>query len=224
MYLCSLPAVDSLSKYVHYTYIVNLLYLLYMPQLNLLSDQQLILLVKNGNRAAFSEVYKRYAESLAGFAASKLYDLDDARDVLHDLFVKLWEDRYTLTINDNLRSFLFAAIRYKIIDKIRRNVTRQEYNVLLQALSEPQADAVERQLEAKELQHLVDQSLEQLPAKTKQIYQLSRNEYLSIAEIAQQLNLSEQTVKNQLTIALKHLKQAIAGLGMLALMLEWLGK
>ncbi|MES2278637.1 MAG: RNA polymerase sigma-70 factor [Bacteroidota bacterium] len=195
-----------------------------MPPSTELSDQQLIHLIKNGDRAAFAEVYKRYAESLAGFAASKLYDLDDARDVLHDLFVKLWEDRYTLSVNDNLRSFLFAAIRYKIIDKIRRNVTRQEYDVLLQALAEPQANGIEQQLEAKELHALVDHSLEQLPVKTKLIYQLSRNEHLSITEIARQLNLSEQTVKNQLSIALKHLRQAIAGLGILALMMDWLAK
>ncbi len=189
-----------------------------------LSDAELIRLIKQGDRAAFTEVYKRYAESLAGFAASKLYDLDDARDVLHDLFVKLWEDRYTITVDDNLRSFLFAAIRYKIIDKIRRNVTRQEYDVLLQALAEPQANGIEQLLETKELQQLVDQSLEQLPARTKQIYQLSRNEHLSITEIAQRLDLSEQTIKNQLSIALKHLRQAIAGLGILALMMDWLSK
>jgi RNA polymerase sigma-70 factor (family 1) len=201
--------------------------LLYLPQMSLsieLSDQQLIRLIKTGDRAAFTEVYKRYAESLAGFAFSKLYDLDDARDVLHDLFVKLWEDRFTLSVNDNLRSFLFSAIRYKIVDKIRRNVTRQEYNILLHALAEPQANGIEQQLEAKELQALVDDSLEQLPAKTKLIYQLSRNEHLSITEIARQLNLSEQTVKNQLSIALKHLRQAIAGLGILALMMDWLAK
>jgi RNA polymerase sigma-70 factor (family 1) len=195
-----------------------------MPPSTVLSDQELICLIKQGDRAAFTEVYKRYAESLAGFAASKLYDLDDARDVLHDLFVKLWEDRTTLTVNDNLRSFLFAAIRYKIIDKIRRNVTRQEYDLLLHALAEPQANGVEQQLDAKELQQLVDLSLEQLPVKTKLIYQLSRNEHLSVTEIAQRLNLSEQTVKNQLSIALKHLRQAIAGLGILALMMDWLAK
>ena len=195
-----------------------------MRAVNLLSDEELIHSLRNGDRAAFTEIYKRYAENLAGFAASKLYNLDDARDVLHDLFVKLWEDRYTLHINDNLKSFLFAAIRYKIIDKIRRNVTRQEYNILLQALAEPQANGIEQQLEARELQQLVDQSLEQLPDKTKLIYRLSRNEHRSIAEIALQLNLSEQTVKNQLTIALKHLRQAIAGLGILALMMDWLSK
>ena len=195
-----------------------------MPPPIVLSDQELIRLIKEGDRTAFTEIYKRYAESLAGFATSKLYNLDDARDVLHDLFVKLWEDRYTLTVNNNLRSFLFAAIRYKIIDKIRRNVTRQEYDVLLQGLAEPQANSVEQQIEAKELQALVDQSLDQLPAKTKQIYLLSRIEHLSITEIALKLNLSEQTVKNQLSIALKHLRHAIAGLGILALMMYWLAK
>lgn len=190
-----------------------------MSNSRLHSDQDLLRLLKEDDRAAFTEIYGRYAESLAGFAASKLYDLDDARDVLHDLFVKFWEDRHQLVVKDNLRSYLFAAIRYKIIDKIRRNVTRQEYAALLQALAAPQADTIERQLAVKELQQAVDHSLEQLPLKTRQIYQFSRQDYLSVAEIADRMSLSEQTVKNQLTIALKHLRKSLGKLGILALLL-----
>lgn len=186
-----------------------------------LSDEQLLLHLKKGDKQAFTEIYNRYAESLAGFAASKLYNLDDARDILHDLFVKLWEERQTLAINDNLKSYLFAALRYRIIDKIRRNVTRQEYARMLKSMANSYPYGIEKNLEAKELQQLLEKSLEELPTRTRQIYRLSRQEHQSITEIAQKLNLSEQTIKNQLTMALKHLRQKITAINIGALFTYW---
>src|ERR1035437_2995674 len=100
-----------------------------------LTDEQLIILLKKGDQRAFAEIYKRYAESLAGFAASKLYNLDDARDLLHDLFVKLWKNREQLYITSGLQSYLFGIIRHRIIDKIRKNITREEYASALQSLT-----------------------------------------------------------------------------------------
>ncbi|RYE19537.1 MAG: sigma-70 family RNA polymerase sigma factor, partial [Sphingobacteriaceae bacterium] len=173
-----------------------------MPAINDLNDNQLIGLLNEGNREAFTEIYQRYAESLAGFAASKLYSLDDAKDVLHDLFTNLWTDRQELIITGSLQSYLFSAIRYRIVDKIRRNVTRQEYSAMLQVLEQQYAPDTDQMLQVKELQNTVTESLKALPAKTQHIYHLSRNEHHTIAEIAQVLNLSEQTVKNQLSIAL----------------------
>jgi RNA polymerase sigma-70 factor (family 1) len=174
-----------------------------------LLDDELIALLKKDDKAAFTEIYNRYAESLAGFASSKLYNLEDSRDIIHDLFVKLWKDRNTLAISGNLKSYLFTATRYSIVDKIRRNVTRQDYARALQSLEDQYDQSIEQYIAVKELQKVVEKSLNDLPFKTKQIYQLSRNEHRTIAEIAQILNLSEQTVKNQLTIALKHLRQSI---------------
>ena len=195
-----------------------------MPIVKNLTDTELIHLLKQDNRQAFTEIYQRYAESLAGFAASKLFSLDDARDVLHDLFVKIWEDRHSLVISGSLQSYLFAAIRYRIIDKIRRNVTRQNYDVQLQLLADQYAPGIEQQLAAKELQQLVDKSLDSLPVKTREIYLLSRNEHLSVSEIAQKLDIAEQTVKNQLTIALKHLRRSITVIGVTSLLVNWLMK
>ena len=187
-----------------------------------LSDEQLILLLKEDNEAAFAEIYNRYAESLAGFSASKLYSLEDAQDVIHDLFVKLWSERTQLTITTNLKTYLFTSVRYRIIDKIRRNVTREEYTLMIQSLAAAYEPGVEQQIAAKELKHTIEQSLEELSPKVKQVYHLSREEYLSIDEIAKKLGVSEQTVKNQLTAALKHLRQSIVGLSPHAFFLWWI--
>jgi len=173
------------------------------------TDEQLLALLKNGDQLAFAEIYRRYAESLAGFAASKLFNLDDARDIMQDLFVKLWENREQLHITSTLPSYLFAVIRHKIIDKIRKNKTREEYASALQSLVTFFQPASDKQLEAKELQQTIQNSLGQLPARVKEIYQLSREDGLSNQEIAEKLNLSGQTVKNQLAIALKHLRKSL---------------
>jgi len=189
-----------------------------MPAIDQFTDSQLIALLYDNNSEAFTVIYQRYAESLTGFATSKLYTLDDARDVVHDLFIKLWADRKTLLITGNLQSYLFSAIRYSIIDKIRKNVTRQEYATMLQKLKQHSTFNTDDSLKVRELQKTIDESLKSLPYKTQQIYQFSRNEHRSIAEIAQLMNLSEQTIKNQLTIALKHLRQSTGVMGVVFLL------
>jgi RNA polymerase sigma-70 factor (family 1) len=187
-----------------------------------LTDEQLIILIKKDDQQAFAQIYNRYAESLAGFAASKLYSLDDARDIIHDLFVKLWESRGEVYISSNLKSYLFSIVRHRIIDKIRRNITREEYASMVQSLIVPSHDSAEKQVEAKELQESIEKSLNQLPPRVKEIYKLSRDEGLTNHEIAEKLNLSEQTVKNQLSAALKHLRGSLSSISTFIVMLWWL--
>jgi RNA polymerase sigma-70 factor (family 1) len=188
-----------------------------MARFTHLTDDELVVLLKQGDELAFAEVYKRYAEKLAGFAGSKLYSLEDARDILHDVFVKLWEGREQLHITSNLQSYLFAVIRHRIIDKIRKNITREEYASAVQSMAVFYDSDAGKQVELKELKKTIGDSLNQLSPRIKEIYKLSREEGLSNREIAEKLNLSEQTVKNQLSAALKHLRQTLGPLGLLVL-------
>lgn len=174
-----------------------------------LTDLHLINLFKKDDEHAFAEIYGRYAEQLVEFASSKLFSLQDARDIIHDLFVKLWEDRKQLQVNRNLKAYLFILVRYRIVDKIRKNITREEYASMIQALSTSHETTIEQQIAAKELQQNIEKSLDKLSPRVKEIYLLSREQNRSIPDIAKQLQLSEQTVKNQLTVALKHLRQSL---------------
>ena len=187
-----------------------------------LTDSQLIQLLQDDDEIAIAEIYSRYAKSLSDFAASKLYSLEDARDIIHDLFLKLWEDRKQLNITSNLKTYLFTITRYRIIDKIRRNVTREAYGVMLQSLSNAYQPNVEQQIAAKELQQTIENCINGLSPKVKEIYQLSREENLSISEIAKKLELSEQTVKNQLSTALSHIKKSLSSTYISILLVLWL--
>jgi RNA polymerase sigma factor (sigma-70 family) len=122
-----------------------------------------------------------------------------------------------------LQTYLFAVIRHKIVDKIRKNITREEYAAVRQSLVEAfSEDVVEKQVEANELKQTIEKSLNQLSPRVKEIYRLSREEGLSNREIAEKLSLSEQTVKNQLSAALKHLRETITGLGAVAVAFWWI--
>jgi RNA polymerase sigma-70 factor (ECF subfamily) len=180
-----------------------------LASLKALSDDKLITLLKEGDHAAYAEIYKRYVISLTRFAESKLYNMEEARDLIHDLFVTLWSDKDSLIIKDNLKSYLFAVTRFQIINKIRKNVVREEYAAKLRNLS-PAFHSLDEELDARELDANIRTKLAELPDKTQYIYQQSREEEKTIQEIADDLNLSNQTVKNQVSIALKHLRQSLS--------------
>lgn len=186
-----------------------------------LDDLQLIDLLKKGDESAFSEIYSRYANSLAGFASSKFFDLEDGRDIIHDVFVKLWQERAQLKVDRDVKAYLFKLTRDHIVDKIRRNITRREYAAMIDPLAVRYEATIEQKIAAKEIAQSIETSLEELSPRVKEIFLLSRNENLSITEIADKLQLSEQTVKNQLSTALKHLRTSLAMVSIAALVL-WL--
>ncbi|SFA53247.1 RNA polymerase sigma-70 factor, ECF subfamily [Pedobacter suwonensis] len=192
-----------------------MVYLLYisvvmkMHNLHKISDEELVNLLTKDNQKAFTEIYNRYALNLADFAISKLNQVEDAQDIIHDLFIKLWEGRRSLIITANLKTYLFTLVRYKVIDKIRHNITRREYASTAQRIADYFDHGTNQQLEVRELNLLLQNSLKEMPPRVQQIYQLSRHQHHSVAEIAKSLNISTQTVKNQLSKALKHLKKSI---------------
>jgi len=186
-----------------------------------LADLQLIDLLKKDDENAFSEIYSRYADSLAGFASSRFFEPEDSRDIIHDVFVKLWQERMQLKVDRNLKAYLFKLTRDRIVDEIRKNITRRAYAAMLDSLAVRYEATIEQKIAAKEIARTIETSLDELSPRVKEIYLLSREENLSITEIADKLQLSEQTVKNQLSTALKHLRTSLAMVSIAAL-LFWL--
>lgn len=186
---------------------------------NVHSDTKLLHLLKSGDQSAFNMLYELYAASLTGYAAARLASLEEARDIIHDLFVYIWDERASITITTSFKSFLFAAVRYRIIDHIRKNITRREYAEMAQRLTADYIASSEDELAAKEISQTLELAVNNLPSRTKEIYRLSRHRQLAVKEIASRLHLSEQTVKNQLTTALSYLR---ISLERITVLLVWL--
>lgn len=182
-----------------------------------LTDSELINLLKDGDAAAFTEIYNQYASELTSWVSRKVLTLDDAHDLVHDVFIYMWLDKGNV---NKIKPYLYYITRNKIVDYFRKNATRKEYSVLTKLIGqglEPSFNP-EASIEAKDLRENLEAAIEGLPPRTKEIFKMSRQENYSTAEIAERLGLSEQTVKNQLSTALHYLRNTADRLSILALL------
>ncbi|UKJ07516.1 RNA polymerase sigma factor [Solitalea lacus] len=178
--------------------------------MELFDDIELLSMLQNNNMEALNELYNRYWEVLFDIACKKLNDREDAKDIVHDLFLQLWNTRTSLYIYKSFSGFLFTALKNKIIDK-QRSVTRRtkKDNEIVQ-MQPGACNGTYEEVCYNELNGIIRFEIDQLPEKMREIYQLSREENLSIDEIANRLSLSNQTVKNQISKALKRLREKVS--------------
>ncbi|HYH57251.1 MAG TPA: RNA polymerase sigma-70 factor [Anseongella sp.] len=176
------------------------------------SDEQLLARMKDDDQQAFAAIYDRHAAGLIDFASRKMSSLEEARDLVHDLFVEFWDRRERVHVNSSFQSYLFAAARYKVIDHIRRNSRKEYYAGVLRQLQTDMDNSTQEDILLRDLNKISESEIEKLPPRTKEIFRLSRQQHLSVGEIAGKLSLSDQTVKNQLSAALRKLRPGIESL------------
>ncbi|WP_207531795.1 RNA polymerase sigma-70 factor [Desertivirga arenae] len=172
------------------------------------SDQDLIALLKDDDPQAFTEIYERYIQFAYRTAYNILKDEDACMDIVQDVFVSLWKNRITIEIL-NPKGYLYTAVKFRMLNVIRNGKFREEviYNI---GNTNEQVSTFENNIEVKELKAFIDQVAETLPDTARKIFKMSRNEQLSHGEIADQLGISEKTVRNQINISLKKLRTSIA--------------
>lgn len=171
-----------------------------------LLDNELVDLLKSGDQNAYTQIYDRYQGLLFVYACKITKDEDEAEDIVQEVFFYLWDKRRTIFFKTSLSAYLYSAVRYKYFNLLDHKKVRANYAGSLQEFMEKgdvQADHVIRE---KELTRLIEKEISLLPAKMREIFELSRKEHLSHKEIAEKLNLSEKTVKNQINNALKELR------------------
>ena len=166
-----------------------------------MEEWELILLLKQGSKDAFTALYKQYWKQVYNFSRLYLISADAAEEVVQEVFIKIWED-------DHFKGLLFIITRNLIFNRHRKNVNEDFYKVtVLAALEEPYD--VEEEIDAHNLQEYIDRLIDELPPRRREIFNLSRKEQKSYKEIAILLNISEKTVENQISEALKYLKKNI---------------
>ena len=172
------------------------------------SDQELLSLLREGDTEAYASLYNRYFEVVYVQTFAKVGNDAETKDIVHEIFLRIWERRGQLLDIKNLKAFLLTATRNYILDLIARDkVADKYYNSFLASYNLPQeTDFIIRE---KEIQGLIDEAIEALPSKMREVFELSRKEYLSHKEIAEKLNISEKTVKTQINNALKVLKKKL---------------
>ena len=166
-----------------------------------MEERELILLLKQSSKDAFTALYKQYWKQVYNFSRLYLTRADAAEEVVQEVFIKVWETREFLREDDHFKGLL-------IFNRHRKNVNEDFYKVtVLAALEEPYD--VEEEIDAHNLQEYIDRLIDELPPRRREIFNLSRKEQKSYKEIALLLNISEKTVENQIGEALKYLKKNI---------------
>ncbi|PSL47634.1 RNA polymerase sigma-70 factor (ECF subfamily) [Chitinophaga niastensis] len=184
------------------------------------SDNQLVSLLKSDDSAAFNAIYDRYSKLLYLFIHSKLDTGEISKDVLQDLFISLWEKRHTLILKESLKAYLYQVARYKIIDIYRKNATYRKYLQQLIEHFDAQPHSVVEAVDHKAKTQELFEAINHLPERMKEIFMLSRFENLTVEQISTHLGLSQQTVKNQITKALKILRASYAKTDLILLVIS----
>ncbi len=168
------------------------------------------LLSSSAEEAAFRVLYERYWELLYRKAYSRLGNSSDAEDIVQDLFVTVWRNRQSIDPQPDLTPYLFTALKYAIIKKVYREARKG----ILLPLSVNELETIgiteEDLLHYRDLHMALSKVISTLPKRMQQIYRLNRIEQVQVGEIALQLNLSEQTVRNTLHTAVKRLREKLA--------------
>ncbi|HEV7737462.1 MAG TPA: RNA polymerase sigma-70 factor [Chlamydiales bacterium] len=174
------------------------------------TDEYLLHLMSEDNQEAFTQIYRRYWESLFITAAKVLRGKEEAADVLQDVFLSLWNRRDQLKIEGSLAAYLQTSVRYKAIHYIEKNITRRDYLALLTDVAVNTLPAsAEIRVQLKEVQETIHETVAKMPNKMREVYRLSRQEHLSHKEIAEKLGISAETVKKHIQHALQLIKVSL---------------
>lgn len=167
------------------------------------TDDNLVALLQKGDEQAFKSLFEKYGTRLYQFALKYLKDKGDAEDLLNEVFLKIWENRQSLKTNLSFQAYLFTIaynnIRQRFIKKSREEkyirIFTEEYLV--------NASKDEDQLDYDSFKETINEIIDLLPPRRKEIFILSYNGELKNEQIAKKLDLSENFVRKQLAIARK---------------------
>lgn len=171
-----------------------------------LTDQALLTLLREDDNDAFNEIYSRYWDVVYAIACKKLNNSEEAKDVVHDLFMVIWLKRHSLKITTTFIGFIYTILKNKLTDLNRRQTLRIKYDVEFINITEETDNSLFEQYSTKELANHLRLEIQSMPVGMRTVFKMSREEELSVNEIAGRLSISSQTVKNQITSALKRLR------------------
>lgn len=175
---------------------------------SLKSDSDLWNDIRNDDGSAFDELFNRYWVRMYKIAFRQLNDEESSLEIVHDVFLSLWNRRKELEIN-KFSNFLLTAMRYQLYSRSKTAKLSLVYKAdIIESEHLSESNTGEIRLQDFELRNELDKYLNQLPERCHEIFNLSRIEHLSNQDIADRLGISKKTVENQLTIALKHLRLA----------------
>ncbi len=165
---------------------------------------------ESGAEALFSSLFRRYEHRLYTLAAQLTKSDQVAKDIIQDVFLKLWEHRNNMESIGNIEAWLYRVTENKVIDFLRKAAADSRLRQRIWNRLQHNTDEAEQQVAVKEYNQLIKAAIDKLPPQRKLIYQLNKEDGLNYQQIADELQLSRHTVKNQLFSAVQSVRRFIS--------------
>ena len=182
-----------------------------------LTDEKLMELLTSSDESAYEELYGRYWAMLFRHARHMLSNNEEARDIIQDVFISLWTKAPDIAIENSVSSYLYAMVRYKVIDHIDKRKVQRRHLQSLDNFLERGEYTTDDTLRENELSRIIEREISMLPGKMREVFELSRKSHYSYRQIGTIMDISDQTVKKQIYNALKILRLKLGSVCLLVI-------
>ncbi|MFH4966386.1 RNA polymerase sigma-70 factor [Gaetbulibacter sp. M235] len=177
-----------------------------MSQIETYNEKLLVQELITGNEKAFQKLFDNYHNILYKYSYSMLCSKPYSEEIVQDVFLKVWLKRETLNPDLSFKSFLFTITRNNIISFLKRVAKNEKIREEIFYNSQKYANAADLHLIEADVEDIKKEALDLLPPRRRLIFEMSRNEGKSYEEIAKELRISTNTVRNQISMALETLR------------------
>jgi RNA polymerase sigma-70 factor (family 1) len=171
-----------------------------------LTPEALLEMVKGDNMEAFEELYFRYWKTLYSFAYKKVGTKEIAEEIVQEFLTNLWANRKQLTINSSFTGYIFIAVRNLVVNYISREMRRNTYSQFAKLFRSDIDESTEQTIMIRDLHLNMQRELEFLPSKCRSVFEMSRLDFKTNKQIAEELGISEKAVEGHLTRAIRRLR------------------
>ena len=174
-----------------------------------MEDKELQRRLGRGDEKAFADIYDRYAGKCVIFIDSLVKDETVAKDLAHDIFIKIWTRREIVSKAESLDAYIFRMARNAVLDLFHSRAIARRYLASETLRQDGIAVDADAKIDEDELQLLIYRSVEAMPPQRRRVFRMSRYYGIPNIKIAEELGIDIRTVENHLTAALRSLRMAL---------------
>lgn len=171
------------------------------------SDQ--VVLLTTGDERVFEFIYHQHVRELYRFAQSRLRSDEDSKEMVQSIFVDLWEKRESLSHVTALTPYLYRMLKNRLVEHYRHKLVRNKYAEDFAFFESTARNTTEDVQNLQDTKTLIEESVAAMPPRMRMAFRLSREENLSISNIAVRMNISPRTAETLITKALKRLRTSL---------------
>ena len=170
------------------------------------SDKLLVSELRNGNEKAFRQLFDLYHQDIYGYSISLLKSKEAAEENVQDVFMKVWQHRENLNPEQSFKAYIFTIARNQAFNSLNKAANDALLKEAIFYESQKSHDYGDYSIREADCKKLRKEAMEQLPPKRKKIFKMSRKKGMSYEEISQELGISINTVRNQMSKALESMR------------------